>query len=66
MNLLRVNEEGDEMSDEGFDRDSNRHYGNRHDSDGNKHDSDGHYNDRHYGGGHGSDSLHSMPCPLRH
>eukprot|EP00957_Ditylum_brightwellii_P193749 14753957-Ditylum_brightwellii.AAC.1 len=38
INLLRVNEEEDKTSEEGFDRDSDRHYGNKHDSDDNGHD----------------------------
>eukprot|EP00957_Ditylum_brightwellii_P187064 14246846-Ditylum_brightwellii.AAC.1 len=56
INLLRVNEEGDETSDDSFDRDGDGHYGNRHDGDGNEHGGDR----------HGSDVLHSMPCSLRH
>eukprot|EP00957_Ditylum_brightwellii_P004731 359881-Ditylum_brightwellii.AAC.1 len=40
INLLRVNE-GDKTSEEGFNRDGNRHYGNKHDGDGNGHHGDG-------------------------
>eukprot|EP00957_Ditylum_brightwellii_P182696 13915900-Ditylum_brightwellii.AAC.1 len=72
INLLRVNEEGDETSYDGFDRGGDGHYGNEHDIDGNKHggdrhDVDGneHGGDGHGGDGHGSDGSHSMPCPLR-
>eukprot|EP00957_Ditylum_brightwellii_P105578 8049172-Ditylum_brightwellii.AAC.1 len=48
--------EGDKMSEEGFDRDGDGHYDDDHDSDGNGHGGDG----------HGSDCSHFMPCSLRY
>eukprot|EP00957_Ditylum_brightwellii_P173021 13172542-Ditylum_brightwellii.AAC.1 len=62
INLLRVNE-GDKTSEEGFDRDGNRHYSNEHDGDSNGHDGDG---DRHDGDGYGGDGSHFTPRSLRH
>eukprot|EP00957_Ditylum_brightwellii_P044211 3354755-Ditylum_brightwellii.AAC.1 len=58
INLLRVNEEGDETLEEGFDRDSDGHDGDKHDGGGDDHGGDG---DNHDGDGHGGDGSHSTP-----
>eukprot|EP00957_Ditylum_brightwellii_P027335 2066320-Ditylum_brightwellii.AAC.1 len=58
ISLLKVNEEGDKMSEEGFDRDGDRHDGDEHDGDSNRHDGGG--ND-HDSDGHGSNGSHSTP-----
>eukprot|EP00957_Ditylum_brightwellii_P058467 4433771-Ditylum_brightwellii.AAC.1 len=55
--------EGDETSEEGFDRDGDRHYGNKRDCDSNRHDGDG---IEHIGDSLGSYGSHSTPCSLRH